>query len=196
MICGILLAAGNGSHFGSDKLLHPLADGIPIALAAARNLLQGVGRALAVVHPENGELAALLREAGMEVELCPGAEQGMGASLARGVRAAADADGWVIALADMPCIRPETIRCIVGLIEDGAALAAPVYQCRNGHPIGFGREFLLDLVGAGGDRGPRHLLVAHSARLRLHNCDDPGVLTDIDTPQDLLALAGFPVSRP
>jgi molybdenum cofactor cytidylyltransferase len=190
MICGILLAAGNGSRFGSDKLLHPLPDGTPLGIAAARNLARGVDRAVAVVKPESEVLASLLREAGLEVQFCPDAHRGMGASLACGVRAAPDAGGWLVALADMPSIRPDTIRRVAALIDEGAALAAPVYQYRNGHPIGFGREFFLDLVGGDGDRGPRHLLIAHSARLRLHNCDDPGVLTDIDTPKDLFTFAG------
>jgi len=30
-IVGILLAAGSASRFGSDKLLHPLPHGVPIA---------------------------------------------------------------------------------------------------------------------------------------------------------------------
>ena len=45
----ILLAAGRSSRFGGNKLLHPLADGTPVALAAARNLVAALPGALAVV---------------------------------------------------------------------------------------------------------------------------------------------------
>ena len=158
-------------------------------MAAARSLRQGVVRAVAVIRPDDTELAKIFRDAGLQVAACPRAADGMGASLAHGVRAAGNAAGWLVALADMPFVRPDTIRRVAGLIDQGAALAAPVYRGRHGHPIGFGREFLNDLMDASGDRGPRHLLLAHSARLRLHNCDDPGVLADIDTPQDLLAVS-------
>jgi len=48
---GILLAAGFSRRFGANKLLHPLADGIPIALAAARRLRAALPEVLAVVNP-------------------------------------------------------------------------------------------------------------------------------------------------
>ena len=47
----------------------------------------------------------------------------MGLSLACGVRASADAPGWVIALADMPYILPATIAALVRCLRRGAALA-------------------------------------------------------------------------
>ena len=53
MITGVLLAAGAGRRFGGPKLLQRLDDGRPMAVAAAHNLLTGVGRALAVVRPED-----------------------------------------------------------------------------------------------------------------------------------------------
>ncbi len=81
----ILLAAGRGTRFGADKLLHSLADGTPMALAAARNLKAAIPNVLAVVNGENLELMALLEEMGVGVSVSPNAAQGMGASLAWGV---------------------------------------------------------------------------------------------------------------
>lgn len=76
-IVGILLAAGSGSRFGSDKLLHRLPDGRPLALAAAQNLRAACPRVLAVVRPGHDELAGLLAEAGCRVVVCPEAHLGM-----------------------------------------------------------------------------------------------------------------------
>lgn len=50
--------------------------------------------------------------------ICKIAAQGMGTSMAAGVRAAGDADGGVIALADMPYIRAETIHRIATALEE------------------------------------------------------------------------------
>ena len=109
-IVGVLLAAGQGTRFGGDKLLARLADGTPVGVMAARNLAAALHEAIAVVRPEDVRLAQLLGIAGIAVEPCPSAWQGMGSSLAHAVRARPDADGWIVALADMPKVRPETSR--------------------------------------------------------------------------------------
>ena len=177
----LLLAAGRGRRFGSDKLLHPVAGGIPLALAAARNLQAALPGALAVVNGENPELMALLEEAGLRTTVCPHAAQGMGASLAWGVAQTRNADGWLIALADMPWVRPDTILAVAGAVAGGLDIAAPVFQGKRGHPVAFGREHGGELAGLAGDEGARHLLAAHAARLLRLDCDDPGVIRDVDT---------------
>src|SRR5512138_3344951 len=101
-IVGILLAAGSGSRFGGGKLLAPLPDGMPIGVRSAANLVAVLPDTIAVVRPGDDALAAALATTGARVSVCPDAETGMGASLAHGIAAAEDADGYVIALADMP----------------------------------------------------------------------------------------------
>ena len=184
MISGILLAAGAGTRFGGDKLLAPLRDGTLMGVKAARNLLSAVDHGIAVVRPSDRQLAGLLEKEGFQVAYCPNAGAGMGTSLAFGVTAARDADGWLIALADMPFIQPETIRGIAGLISAGAPIAAPRHQSRRGHPVGFAREFFHDLAQLSGDRGAHPLLAAHAARIEAFECADPGIFTDIDTLSD------------
>lgn len=186
MIQGVLLAAGSASRFGGHKLLHPLTDGTPIGVAAARNLLRGTPTTLAVVRPDDHELTALLRAEGVTAIICETAELGISASLAAGVQASADADGWLIALADMPWISPETIRALVGLLEKGAQLVAPYYAGRRGHPVGFARRYKVDLLELSGDSGARDLLQANHNRLRQFHCDDRGILRDVDVPADAI----------
>lgn len=185
MIAGILLAAGSATRFGSNKLLVTLPDGTAIAVAAARNLLSGVDQGFAVVHPSNHQLADLLRAEGMQVIFCPDAPDGMGKSLSCGVAAAESAAAWVISLADMPFIQPETIRGVAALLRSGAPIAAPYCQGQRGHPIGFSREFHPGLISLSGDQGARHLLSAHASRIQRFECNDTGIFADIDTPSDL-----------
>lgn len=185
VIVGILLAAGNGRRFGSHKLLEPLRSGIPLAVAAARNLQAGTDWTLAVVRPGDKRLANLLRAEGLEIVYCADADGGMGASLARGVIAAADADGWLIALADMPFIQPQTIRAVARMIRRGSAIAAPMCRGRRGHPVGFSRGFGRALAALWGEAGARQLLRRRAAQLDLLPTNDAGIHLDIDTPQDL-----------
>lgn len=179
-IVGVLLAAGSSSRFGADKRLHPLADGTPMAVAAARNLLRALPRSVAVVRPDDRDLAGLLLTEGMEIVVNQRAPEGMGLSLACGVAATAEARGWVIALADMPFIRPATIRAVAGSLEGHAELAAPICGGRRGHPVGFGIVFRDHLLGLEGDVGARKLLARYADRLRCLEVDDPGILVDVD----------------
>lgn len=183
---GILLAAGRARRYGADKLLLPLADGTPVAVASARALLEGCGRAVAVLRPAQQELARLLRAEGLEVLERAEAERGMGASLACGVAGSAGADGWIVALADMPWLRPATVAAVAEALTGGASLCAPGFEGRRGHPVGFSARWRDDLVALDGDRGARDLLDARRAQLHLIACDDPGCLCDIDTPADLM----------
>ncbi len=182
---GILLAGGSSTRFGSDKLRHPLPDGTPIAVASLRHLRAALPRVIAVVRPGAGALAARLHAGGAEVTVCERADDGMGTTLAHAVRAAPDEAGWVVALADMPFIRPETIRRVAARLGAGAAIVAPRYAGERGHPVGFAGRFGPALAALAGDAGARDLLRAEAGALELLDCDDPGVVRDVDTPADL-----------
>jgi molybdenum cofactor cytidylyltransferase len=109
----------------------------------------------------------------------------MGASLAHGIGHARAADIWVIALADMPRIAPDTIRKVIAGVEQGARIAAPVYKGERGHPVGFGASLRDELLALDGDEGARAVIERHRGDLRLIECDDPNVLYDIDRKSDL-----------
>ena len=165
--------------------MHPLAGQIPVALASLASLRSGVPHVIAVVRPGAPLLANRLSEAGATVILCTNADEGMGASLATAVAASGDVAGWVIALADMPYIRPETIARIAASLAAGAAIVAPAYRGERGHPVGMSVRFRAQLEALRGDEGARSVLKAHTGLIKLIEVDDPGVCRDIDRPSDL-----------
>ncbi|WP_432744664.1 nucleotidyltransferase family protein [Methylobacter sp. G7] len=185
LIIGILLAAGTSRRFGADKLTHLLPDGDRVAVRACRNLLASTDGVLAVVRPGSEELTALLQAEGAEVQICADAKQGMGASLVFGVRARPEAAGWLIALADMPWIAPTTIRKVADALRSGATIAAPCWQGRRGHPVGFSRVLGPDLAALSGDVGAKAVIQAYLELIHIVDCDDPGILQDIDKQEDL-----------
>jgi molybdenum cofactor cytidylyltransferase len=184
---GILLAAGRGRRFDpagvQDKLLQPLPDGEPVATAAAKNLLAALPDVVAVVRPEAAVLAAQLRILGCDVSECPLADEGMGASLVHGIAQASDAAGWVIALADMPYVMPETITTLLDKMQAGADIAAPMFHGRRGNPVAFSRAHLNSLLELGGDQGARSLLAKFP--VVEVEVDDEGIVLDIDSADDL-----------
>ena len=184
-IVGVLLAAGTGTRFGGGKLTHPLDDGIAIAVHAARNLVAAGVHVIAVVRSGDFALGDLLEEEGCQVTHSTAAALGMGHTLAHGIACARDAGGWIVALGDMPRIRPATIMQIAGALDAGAVIAAPVYHGERGHPVGFGPALRAELLTLSGDRGAQSILQKHGDALRLIECDDPGVVLDIDLRADL-----------
>lgn len=177
----ILLAAGQSTRFGSQKLLYLLPNSVPIGVQAARNLKAVFAKVVAVLSPETEALRELLEAEGLEVVVNDAAQQGMGTSLALGVASNAKAQGWVIALGDMPFISHNTLKAVGQGLEQGAAIIAPFYQGQRGHPVGLSGAFGAELMALQGDKGAGAIIQRESARLVRLEVEDAGVLWDIDT---------------
>jgi molybdenum cofactor cytidylyltransferase len=184
MPVGLLLAAGESRRFGSDKRLQLLADGRPMVVAAARALRSALARVLVVVRAPD-RVAERLAAEGFELVVCPAASAGMGRSIACGVAASRDADGWLIALGDMPWVSVSSIASVAAALAAGAGVARPVYAGAAGHPVGFSAGFGPALMGLTGDQGARGLLRQAQIKVTEVHCDDPAVLRDVDRRQDL-----------
>jgi molybdenum cofactor cytidylyltransferase len=185
-IAGILLCGGAGRRFGVDKLL---AGEEPIAARAARSLVAGAGNALAVIPLKRPRLRQVLEAEGCAILESERTSEGMGASLAVAIAAAATAEGWIVALGDMPLVSAKTIEAIRHALERGAPMAAPYDRAgRRGHPVGFSSALRAELLELGGDVGARDLLARHAHMVERIVTDDPGIFVDIDTRQDLDAL--------
>ena len=184
-VVGILLAAGSATRFGGPKLMVPLADGVPMAVAALQSLIGAVDDVVAVARPGDEELANALYTHGARVTVCSNASEGMGRSLAWGVRAAPLAAGWVIALADMPWIKATTAASVADALRRGSAIVAPAFAGQRGHPVGIAARFYSALAALEGDEGAKRLVRAQAAALELIAVNDPGILRDVDRRSDL-----------
>jgi molybdenum cofactor cytidylyltransferase len=185
-IVGLLLAAGSATRFGSDKLRHELPHGVSLAVQAARHLKTAVPRIVAVVRPGADATAQALGAEGCEIVVCERAAEGMGASLACAAQAAGAADGYLVALADMPFVRPSSIAAVRDALAAGALIAAPYFRARRGHPVGIAGSLRAELERLSGDEGARKILAAREKELVKVPVGDPGVVRDIDRPEDLL----------
>lgn len=182
----ILLAAGSGSRFGGDKMLAPLPDGTPIGVASWRNLISAIVDTVVVVRSGDNALRGAFQAAGANVIDCADAQAGMSRSLIAGLQATQNDSGWVIALGDMPFIKPGTIRVVADAIERGELIAVPTYKDKRGHPVGLSASLHEELMAITGDEGAREVVQRHAKACCLIACDDdPGILRDIDTPDDL-----------
>jgi molybdenum cofactor cytidylyltransferase len=187
----IVLAAGLGSRYnGAGHKLEQLLPDDEGSAAAVLNLTlrHAIASRLPVLVVTTAELAPLACEelAARDVLVVPRAApvrgRGMGDSIAAGVAARADSAGWLLLPADMPCVQPATIAAVARAL-DGHAVAFAQHHGRRGHPVAFSQEMYSELARLSGDEGARRLVARYPAVAV--DVDDPGVLIDIDTTQDL-----------
>ena len=194
----VLLAAGLSSRFArGDKLLQSYR-GHPLLHWALTNLERAhLAECVVVVGPENDEKRTLVARLpfALATNLNPAA--GMGSSIAIGVAALTTAlDGIFICLGDMPDVEPATFVQLVEsfAIAEGAAIVAPVYRGRRGHPVLFAPAYREALCALTGDQGARAVVDSASTLVTIE-VDTPGVLRDIDTVADMAEL-GAPEAPP
>lgn len=180
----LLLAAGFSRRFGAVKLGAALQTGEPVI---ARTLMQIRGTTAPLRIVTRPALQDLLLRSGAQPEeliLCGDADKGMGHTLAAGIRALPAWDACLVCLGDMPFIRSDTyIRLLQALRHD--RMTVPTFQGSRGNPAGFGAQWFAMLGACAGDAGAREVLRSHPESIDCVAVDDPAILKDIDTPEDL-----------
>lgn len=183
----LLLAAGCSRRFGSDKRLALLPDGGPLLFAAVAAIRQSGLPLRVCLRPGDDQLRERLLADSVPVLVCEHAAQGMGATLAEAVAQLAGWEGLLVALGDMPAIRPQTFRRVAAALATDV-IVTPTFSGEPGHPVGFGRAFFPALASLEGDRGARDLVSRARNRRLCLPVPDPGILRDVDFPADLAAL--------
>jgi molybdenum cofactor cytidylyltransferase len=144
---------------------------------------------------------ASVRASGLPWHLEGQGHAGMGDSIAAAVASTQDAGGWLILPGDLPLVQPQTLQQVAAALAQHAVVV-PRYQGAAGHPVGFAascRDALLRLTGA---QGAAPVVKARRALNGVADLevDDAGIVTDIDTVQDLAQaerlLAQRTVPRP
>ncbi len=108
--------------------------------------------------------------------------QGMGSSIATGVKATAEAPGWLILPADLPLIRADTLQRVAQALQQHTVVV-PLVQGQRGHPVGFGAPCAQALQQLSGDQGAKSVMQMY-APFGL-SVDDIGCILDVDTPEAL-----------
>jgi len=181
----VVLAAGAGSRYLGSR--HKLTEKLGGDSVLRRTLRNAIASELAVVLVVSESLASeanglLVSNDIVIVDSRSQTMWGMGDSIAAGVSMHAGASGWLVLPGDMPFVRPSSM-CAVAEALDQQPIAYAQHRGRRGHPVGFGTEMFSELVMLKGDEGARRLLARYpTAAVEL---DDPGVLFDIDTVEDL-----------
>ena len=206
----VVLAAGRGIRFRGNghKLAQRLDDDDSAALVdsdtdtvLARTVRHALATRLRVVIVTSAGLvpAAARLVPAADVVCVPEFDSkgrpltvGMGYSIAAGVSATGDSEGWLIVPGDMPLLRPASMLAVAeALLHFPVAFAQ--YRGRRGHPVGFSTELFSELVNLQGDEGARRIVARYPSQAV--ELDDPGVLIDVDTVEDLARLRAQGLSQ-
>jgi molybdenum cofactor cytidylyltransferase len=189
----VVVAAGRGSRFAAPagaaamgSADHKLLQALGATTVLGATLTQVLQSRLPLVVVTTAPLVAAAAEhvAQRDIVVLGAAEavRGMGSTIAAGIGARSDARGWLVLPADMPLVKSSTLQAVAAALDEHP-IAYAQHAGRRGHPVGFGSELYSELVRLDGDEGARRLLARYPAHAV--DVDDPGVLVDIDTPQDL-----------
>jgi molybdenum cofactor cytidylyltransferase len=188
MTTGIVItAAGRGERFiqagGCGNKLNALLQGKTVFEHTLQQALASGLPVQVVTRPEN--LMVQQACAAHQVPCILLASGGLGESIAAGVAATADWDGWLIHLADMPFVSPQIFVQVAAALNQHS-IVRPSFQQQPGHPVGFTAILRKQLCALRGDNGARELLRSHGQVYLLH-LDQPGIVQDIDLPSQLVA---------
>ena len=180
MIGAIVLAAGSSSRMGRSKAMltmgprgRTFVDAITQTLGAA-----GVAAVRVVVAPGLEPLPP----GGV---MNPDPSAGMLSSVQCGLRAfPEDVDAVLVWPVDHPLVERDTVVAMIAAFRrEKAPIVVPTHEGRRGHPVLFAACLIPELLAADPSYGARAVVHAHDDRLELAVAD-PGVIADIDTPEE------------
>jgi molybdenum cofactor cytidylyltransferase len=180
LIAGILLAAGQSTRFGRQKLLEPW-HGEPLVRKTARCFLEAGLRPLVVVVSKDARLVDAL--AGLPLTTVENAhpEKGISSSIAIGVRALPETtEGALIGVGDQPYLTAQAIKELLNAFAPGR-IVVPLWGDHRGNPPVFDRRFFPELLALDGDRGGQRVIAAN-----------PDAVTEVPLP----ARLGDDIDRP
>jgi len=186
VISAIVLAAGMSSRMGEPKALLPLGGEPMLARVLSTVRRSRAGETVVVL----GFGADRVRK-GVDLDttttvINPDFARGMSSSIRAALCAARpDAGGFLIVLGDQPFVSSATLDALIERHEaSGAKILVPTVQGVRGNPVLVDRSLSGEMERIVGDIGCRAMFGRHGDDLVEVPVDDPGILVDIDTPEE------------
>ena len=167
-----------------------VVDGQPLVTSHARRLREAGCRPIVVVvrAAVAPQVREMLNET-PEAQLCVADTTSMAASLVAALGCVRPRPGRAVVVSpiDTLPVRLATLAALLAAVTaPDVHVATPRYQSRGGHPI-VARESVLQAFRDGYRGTLRELLHGIEAQRRRLDLDDPEVVSDLDTPSDLVA---------
>ncbi|GAH93649.1 unnamed protein product [marine sediment metagenome] len=187
MICGIILAAGEGKRMGKVKLTLPLGDKQLIEWVLQAAKLTPLDKYFLVVRPEDKEIIKTGKKWGAEIVLNSEYRSGMSSSIRKALHQISSKElvGFFVLLGDQPLINSSILYKMLLVFTPGKKeIVVPFYKDRQGNPVFFDGYWKDELMKLSGDMGGRVLIKAHPERIKRFKIPNESILLDIDREED------------
>lgn len=184
----LIMAAGNASRFGENKLTASFAGKSLFSLALAA--IPADTFALVTVVSRYPALLQEAEQAGFHAIRNDRPDDGISRTIRLGTEAMADCAGILYMVADQPLLRQETVlRIVQDWRQHPGCIVGAAHNGHRGNPCLFPARFFPELCALEGDRGGSSVIRRHEDALRLVEAAEPE-LSDCDTKQALEILKG------
>ncbi|WP_435011854.1 nucleotidyltransferase family protein (plasmid) [Tundrisphaera lichenicola] len=197
-IAALIPAAGLSLRMGRPKLILPVG-GIPLISRVVDALRKGgAGRVIVITPPDGSPGASELIEAaqreGAEIVVAPSPPSDMRASIELGlIRLGEGPEPTSVLLTpgDSPGLDSRSVARVVGrATETPGRIVIPRHDGRRGHPLLLPWPLACLITRLPADLGVNALMTSHADLVEFVETDDPGILDDLDTPEDYRRWSG------
>lgn len=184
MIAGIVLAAGMSTRMGAFKQLLPLDERTVIEVVVER-IVSRLEQLFVVLGHRADEVEEVLKGYPVECVYNPDYRLGMLSSVQCGIRAAGEAQAYLICLGDQPGIELGAIDAVLGgAVEAGEGIIIPSYRGKRGHPIVIRRSYRREILSLPKESGLNQVTRGYPEDTLEIPVADEQILRDMDTPAD------------
>lgn len=191
VISAIVLAAGASTRMLPCKQLAEI-DGETIIERVLRNAQASeVDEVIAVLGYMANDVAKRIKSPKIKIVVNHEYENGLSSSLKAGLQAIdSKASAGLFLLGDQPFVDSSVINKVVSeYARSHARIVVPTFKGQRGNPVLFDKSLFDEIMALSGDVGGRKIATEHDPEVLTVEVDDPGVLIDIDTRNDLRLAA-------
>ncbi len=198
MIFGLVPAGGKSKRMGRPKLSLPF--GNRTVLECVLHALQqgGCDVTVVVLGTQAAPMEPLARQAGAHSCMLQEDTVDMRATIEVGLCwlqrefGPRDSDAWLLAPADFPTLEADVITALKSayLANPGYSIVVPTCGGLRGHPVLLSWRHAQGLLAHTPSEGLNGYLRLHGKQTLEVAIEKPGVLADLDTPQDYERLRG------
>lgn len=194
-IAAVVLAAGFSERMGTPKALVGIGEKTFVQQICDRLAEAAFSNLIVVTAPKIAPLLyQLLKGRKEKITINPSPQRGQLSSLLIGLDIVEkEAEAVLVALVDHPLVKKETYELLRKTArENPGKIILPRYQARRGHPVVFPRSVFPELRKTPLAQGAVAVVRKDPARIFECVVDDPGIVKDIDMPEDLTDLSQAP----
>jgi molybdenum cofactor cytidylyltransferase len=181
----IVLAAGESRRMGRPKAALPFGASTLLGTVIETLSRTRVAGVTVVVGHHREVVERIAHSSGARVGVNPCPAEGMLSSVKAGIAATPEAEAWLIVLGDQPALDPGVVDLLIERARASErSILLPVHEGKRGHPLLIRAAWGPEILALPTDIGLNALVRAHPEAVEEVSTGSPGVLEDIDTPED------------